>query len=71
MKTRSKKYFLVLGLLVLLAAAFTLKTFYDAGEFKQIVPRPLGSSVAAPFEWHLLIGSVFDGRFLLCRLPAG
>ena len=28
-----------------------------------------GSSVAAPFRGTLLIGSVFDNRFLLCSLP--
>jgi arylesterase/paraoxonase len=42
---------------------------YDVKEIYLNDGRPLsGSSVAAVFEDKLLIGSVFDERFLLCRL---
>ena len=43
---------------------------YDIKEIYLNNGRPLsGSSVAAVFKDKLLIGSVFDERFLLCRLP--
>jgi arylesterase/paraoxonase len=43
---------------------------YDVKEIYLDEGQPLsGSSVAAVFEDKLLIGSVFDERFLLCRLP--
>jgi arylesterase/paraoxonase len=42
---------------------------YEIKEVYMSNGQPLsGSSVAAVFENTLLIGSVFDGRFLLCRL---
>ena len=42
---------------------------YDVTEIYLDNGRPLsGSSVAAVFKDKLLIGSVFDERFLLCRL---
>ena len=43
---------------------------YTVNEIYLSKGEPLSrSSVAAVFEDTMLIGSVFDGRFLLCNLP--